>query len=180
MKEHPRHRGLGGWIFLAVVLVVYAVAALTRPALTWQSLEFFTRVMRQVLPALGLVFVLLYAANLLLTPQRIKRYLGTGAGGRGWAASVAGGILSMGPVYVWYTVLGDLRDKGMRTGLTAAFLYARAIKPALLPLMVHYFGLAYTGVLCLYLALFSPINGMVVERLTPPAPSSRPRGPKQI
>lgn len=179
MNEYRWRRRLGGWIFLAIVLVVYGLAALTDPTRTGQALGFFARVMRQALPALGLVFALLYVTNLLLTPKRIKRYLGEGAGGRGWLASVAGGVLAMGPVYAWYTVLGELRGKGMRTGLMAAFLYARAVKPALLPLLVHYFGVVYTAVLCLYLIVFSVINGMLVEKLTPPTRGSHIRGPEQ-
>jgi len=172
MNGSRKRRGLGGWIFLAIVLAIYGLAALIDPSLTGQALGFFARAMRQVLPVLGLVFALLYVADLLLTPQRIRRHLGEGAGARGWVASVVGGVLSMGPIYAWYTVLGDLRRKGMRTGLMAAFLYARAVKPPLLPLMVHYFGLVFTAVLCLYLVVFSVINGILVEKLAPPARGS--------
>jgi len=37
----------------------------------------------------------------------------------------------------------------------------------LLPLMIHYFGLVYTLILCLYLVIFAVINGLVVEKLLP-------------
>jgi hypothetical protein len=53
----------------------------------------------------------------------------------------------------------------MRTALTAVFLYSRAIKLPLLPLMIYYFGLPYTLILCLYLVAFAVINGILVERL---------------
>jgi uncharacterized membrane protein YraQ (UPF0718 family) len=74
-------------------------------------------------------------------------------------------MLSVGPVYPWYALLGDLREKGMRSGLSAVFLYSRAIKLPLLPVMIHYFGLAYTLVLVAYLLLFSLLNGMAIEKL---------------
>jgi hypothetical protein len=75
------------------------------------------------------------------------------------------GILSTGPVYAWYAVLHDLRQKGMRASLVAAMLYSRAVKLPLLPLLVHYFGLGYTMVLALYLIGFSIIGGLLMERI---------------
>jgi len=38
------------------------------------------------------------------------------------------GILTMGPMYPWYPVLGTFRSGGIRPGLAAAFLYSRAIR----------------------------------------------------
>ena len=165
MPEKRKRHGLGGWMFLVLVLVSYGLIGLFKPEATTQAVTFFLHVMRQVLPVLGLVFILLFIANLLLEPKWIKRYLGTGAGSKGWVAAVIGGILSVGPIYVWYAVLSELQSKGMRTALIATFLYSRAVKLPLLPLMVHYFGVAYTLVLCMYLVLFAGINGILVEKL---------------
>lgn len=152
-------------MFLAFVVVAYLLAYLYNQEQTSQALALFGRVMQQVFPVLGVVFLLLLVSNLMLTPDRVKRYLGEEAGIKGWVAAVAGGILSMGPIYAWYAVLSELRAKGMRTALTAVFLYSRAIKLPLLPLMIYYFGLPYTVILCLYLVVFSIMNGILVERL---------------
>jgi hypothetical protein len=167
MPEKRKRRGLGGWIFLALVLLSYGLIGLFEPEATTQALTFFLHVMRQVLPVFGLVFILLFIANLLLEPKWIKRYLGIGAGPKGWVAAVFGGILSIGPIYVWYAILSELQSKGMRTALIATFLYGRAVKLPLLPIMIHYFGIAYTLVLCMYLVLFAGINGILVEKLVP-------------
>lgn len=165
MADKNKSRGFGGWIFLGLVVISYALAGLVDPEATSRAWLFFLAVMRQVLPVLGLVFVLLFIANLLLEPKWIKHYLGTGSGPKGWVASVLAGILSVGPIYVWYAVLGELQAKGMRTALIATFLYSRAVKLPLLPLLIHYFGVIYTLVLCMYLVLFAGINGIVVEKL---------------
>ena len=167
MPEKRKRRGFGGWLFLALVVVSYGPIGLFQPEATIQAVSFFMHVMQQVLPVLGLVFILLFIANLLLEPKWIKRYLGTGAGPKGWVAAVIGGVLSIGPIYVWYAVLSELQAKGMRTALIATFLYSRAVKLPLLPLMIHYFGIAYTLVLCIYLVIFAGINGIVVEKLMP-------------
>jgi hypothetical protein len=57
----------------------------------------------------------------------------------------------------------------MRPSTAAVFLYARAIKLPLLPLLFHYFGAAYSVVLSLYLAGFALLSGLVMERLDPTA-----------
>ncbi len=165
MPEKVKRRGLGGWLFLTLVLIAYGLLSLVEPEAAAQALAFFMRVMQQVFPVLGLVFVLLFIANLVLEPKWIKRYLGKGAGFKGWLAAVSGGILSIGPIYAWYAVLSELQEKGMRTALIATFLYSRAVKLPLLPLMIHYFGFVYTLVLCLYLVIFAVINGILVEKL---------------
>ena len=103
--------------------------------------------------------------DLLLKPEWIKHNLGKEAGIRGWLMAAAGGVFATGPVYAWYALLGDLREKGMRMPLAAMFLYSRAIKIPLLPLMIHYFGVTYTLVLCLYLLGFSIVCGILMARL---------------
>lgn len=163
-RQHIKS-GRGGWLFLALTLLVYILLSLFNPEAAAKSLTFFTRVMAQVFPMLGLVFLLLFIANLLLEPKWIKRYLGKGSGIKGWFAAVIGGILSLGAIYAWYAMLSELKQKGMRTALIATFLYSRAVKLPLLPLMIHYFGMTYTLILCLYLIIFSIINGILVEKL---------------
>ena len=162
-----RRSGLGGWLFFGIVLLGYGLSFLLSPEDTADAFAFFRRVMRQVFPVLGIVFLLLFIANLLLTPSTVKRYLGKEAGVKGWIASVVAGIFSMGPIYAWYTALAELQQKGMRTAFVATFLYSRAVKIPLLPLMIYYFGATYTIVLCLYLMVFSVINGFLTERLMP-------------
>ncbi len=166
MTDKQVKKGLGGWLFLALTLLAYMLIGLINPEATVQSLTFFIHVMTQVLPMLGLVFLLLFIANLLLEPKRIKRYLGKESGIKGWITAVLGGLLSVGSIYPWFAMLSELQQKGMRNALIAVFLYCRAVKLPLLPLMIHYFGVAYTLVLCLYLISFSIIIGILLEKLT--------------
>jgi uncharacterized membrane protein YraQ (UPF0718 family) len=118
-----------------------------------------------MLPVLALVFALLFVFDLLLNPQRVAQHLGRPGRVRGWLIALGAGILSAGPIYAWYPLLAELRGKGMRASTAAVFLYARAIKLPLLPLLYHYFGTAYSVVLSLYLAGFALLSGVVMERL---------------
>jgi uncharacterized membrane protein YraQ (UPF0718 family) len=162
MKRQSNNKtAIGGWLFLLLVLVAYAVLAGVDMALVSRALGFFAKIIGTVLPVLALVFILLLAADLLLNRKWVERNLGRGSGPRGWLMAALAGVLSTGPIYPWYALLRELRGKGMRTSLVAVFLYGRAIKLPLLPLMVHYFGTAYTLVLCLYLFLFSIVSGML-------------------
>ncbi len=86
---------------------------------------------------------------------------------KAWFYIIIGGILSTGPMYMWYPLLKDLREKGMNNGEVACFLYNRSIKPAYLPLIVIYFGLKYTIILTLLIIIFSLLQAFIIEKIVP-------------
>jgi len=51
----------------------------------------------------------------------------------------------------------------MKSGLIAAFLYSRAIKIPLLPLMIYYFGTLFVVVLLPYIVIASIVVGEIIE-----------------
>jgi len=72
-------------------------------------------------------------------------------------------VLCHGPIYVWYPLLKDLKEHGMRTGLVAVFLYNRAIKLPLLPIMIFYFGVFFVIILRIYMVVVSIFQGKIIE-----------------
>jgi len=96
------------------------------------------------------------ALNLFVKPAQIARLFGKGVRIKGIALSVVAGIISMGPIYVWYPLLKNLREEGAETGPIAIFLYTRAVKPFLLPVMIGYFGWVYVVILTV-LTVFASI-----------------------
>ncbi len=165
MERHRKKTGLGGWLFLVLVLAAYGVTAAIDAEAANKALHFFAKVMGSVVPALVIVFFLLLAADLLFQPKWIRRNLGREAGIRAWLLAAVGGVLASGPVYAWYALVSELRDKGMDGSIAAVFLYSRAVKLPLIPLMIHYFGATYTLVLFLYLIAFSIVNGVLMAKL---------------
>lgn len=155
----------GGWLFLGVMLVIYAITALLDPSLARQAILFFSQVLGNIVPVLVLVFILILLSNLFMTPARVKSWLGKSAGIKGWLFAMLGGVLATGPIYAWYVLLAELGKKGMQTSLMAVFLYARAVKLPLLPLLAHYFGFSYTLVLSFYLIAFSVLSGVLTQWL---------------
>jgi uncharacterized membrane protein YraQ (UPF0718 family) len=154
-----------GVLFLLIVMCLYALAYLVDAELTLNALVFATELLFRLSPLLLLVFALMLVSNLLVKPDWVRANMGKGSGLRGWSIAMLGGILSAGPIYAWYALLKDLKSKGMRTGLIAVFLYNRGIKLPLLPLMIHYFGITYTLVLAAYMAAFSLLGGILLERI---------------
>lgn len=152
-----------GWIFFVVVIVTYLIVALINIEIVTDSLSNFALLVWKILPVIVSVFVLIFIFNLFIEPKTLVKYLGANSGIAGWLIAIAGGIISTGPIYMWYPLLSDLKEKGVRRALLAAFLYSRAVKLPLLPLMIYYFGLSFTAVVCIYLSLFSIINGSLVE-----------------
>ena len=51
----------------------------------------------------------------------------------------------------------------MRVGLVAVFLYNRAIKIPLLPIMIFYFGTSFVTILAIYMVIASVIEGSTIE-----------------
>ena len=150
-------------IFLAVVAGLYLVSFAGDSDASWQALRTSGSILYGILPVLALVVTLLILTNYLLKPQQVAAHLGASSGAKGWLLAAAGGIISHGPIYVWYPLLQDLQEKGMRPGLSAVFLYNRAVKVPLLPVMIYYFGAAYVAVLMVTMVAASLAEGKLVD-----------------
>jgi uncharacterized membrane protein YraQ (UPF0718 family) len=156
----------GSGIFLLSISIIYLTLGIIDIQVVRNALWVLGGLILRISPVLALVFGIMFLTNLLFEAGSIVRMLGQGSGLRGWVFAVLGGIVSSGPIYMWYPLLGDLKEKGMRESLIAAFLYNRAIKIPLVPMMVHYFGWSFAVILSLYMVIFSVLNGLAVERLT--------------
>jgi uncharacterized membrane protein YraQ (UPF0718 family) len=66
---------------------------------------------------------------------------------------------------MWYPLLADLKEKGLSHGLIACFLYNRAIKIPLLPLLIFYFNWQFVIVLTIVMIGASLIQGIFVNKL---------------
>jgi uncharacterized membrane protein YraQ (UPF0718 family) len=148
---------LGGMILL------YALLFVVDPGNASAALGSAWSLALTIAPILVLVTAFVTLINYAVTADAIARYLGNESGATGYLVAIAGGVLSHGPVYAWYTLLADLRDRGMRDGLVAVFLYNRAIKLPLLPLFLYYFDVDYAAALLGTMVVASIVQGVVVE-----------------
>ena len=95
----------------------------------------------------------------------LVKWLGKESGIKGWLIAIIGGILSSGPIYMWYPLLSQIKKQGGRDGLIATFLYNRAVKIPLMPLLIYYFGWIYAIVLTFVMIIFSVFQGLIVEKI---------------
>ena len=153
------------FFFPATLVVIYVILLVMLPDKASLALRNSSRVFLNILVPLCLVFILMLVLNLFLKPGHIVRFIGKEAGIKGILLSIIAGIISMGPIYAWYPLLKDLREKGAATSLIAIFLGNRAIKPFLLPLMISYFGWAYVLILTIITSLGSLAVGYIVSTL---------------
>ena len=147
-----------------VVAAIYLITLIISPSSFIESLKFFLCLLEKIFPILILVFVLMSLTNYFITPNFVSKHLGE-KGIRKWIYVIIGGILSTGPIYMWYPLLADLHNKGLSYGLIACFLYNRAIKIPLLPLMVFYFSWSYVLVLAGVMIFASVVQGVLINKI---------------
>ena len=153
-------------LFPAAMLVIYGILFAVMPEKASLALKSSGNIFLNMLVPLCLVFVLMILLNLFLKPAQIARFLGKGAGIKGILLPAAAGIISTGPIYVWYPLLRNLREKGAGNSPVAIFLYNSAVKPFLLPVMIAYFGWVYVVILTILTVLGSIAIGYSLSALT--------------
>ena len=152
------------YVFLILVGVIYLILFITNENIFKSSLNYFLNLLIKIIPIFFLVFVLMSLSNYFITPNFVIKHLKK-KGIKKWFFVIIGGILSSGPIYMWYSLLGDLKSKGLNYGLISCFLYNRAIKIPLLPLMVFYFSLNYVIILLVVTVFMSVVQGMIINKL---------------
>ena len=157
---------LNGRYLLPLVLFGYALLYIYYPDQTIEALSKSLSTMLHLLPVFLVVIVLMGIFTALMSAKRTTRLLGRQSGIKGWGIAIVGGILSHGSSYLWYQMLANLREQKVKDGLIITFLYTRAIKLPWLPLMVSYFGYAFTGLLMFYIIAGALIQGFIVEKMS--------------
>jgi len=151
--------------FLTIVIVLYSVLLISDPTHALPALQKSASILLSLLPLFLLIIILTALINYFLKPKQIIKHFGKDSGAKGVFYAIIGGIISHGPMYVWYGMLQDMRSHGLKDGLIAVFMYARAVKLPLLPFMVDLFGLLFTIVMTLYILIAAVLQGKVINAL---------------
>ena len=157
-----KNRAVRLLVFPASVLFIYGILFIIMPDKASTALRSSGKVFLNIIMPLCLVFVLMLVLNLFLKPAYITKLLGKKAGIKGILLSATAGIISAGPIYAWYPMLKALREKGTDNSFIAIFLYNRAVKPFLLPIMISYFGWIYVLILTVFTIFGSLVVGYCV------------------
>jgi uncharacterized membrane protein YraQ (UPF0718 family) len=158
--EKGRKRTL---LFPGCVLAAYGTLYAVAPDTAMTAFKASAKISLTLCVPLALVFVVLFMMNLLIRPSQIAGLFGKGAGMKGIVLSIAAGIISTGPIFAWYPLMKKMREEGAGEGPIAIFLYNRAVKPFLLPVMIAYFGWLYVLIVTILTILGSIVLGYSMD-----------------
>lgn len=152
------------WRYLIIVMIIYLFFLIFDQEIFTKSLDYCGAMVSEVLQAFFLVFVLMVMGDYFITPSFIAKHFKKNYYIK-WFVVIIGGIISAGPIYMWYPLLGDLRKKFLDNGMVACFLYNRAIKIPLIPIALIYFNWSYILILFMIMVFISVIQGMLINYL---------------
>lgn len=152
-----------GWILLAVVTLVYMALYYFDASHIEVAMSSALDTAKLILSILLFVGLIMFFIEYFFDEKKLKQHLGRDRGIKAWIIALVGGILSHGPSYVWYPMLENLRDKGVRDSLVVVFLYARSIKIPWIPMMVVYFGWEFTSIFMIYILIGALVQGFLVS-----------------
>ena len=165
MKKQKKPFTFRGKILLPVVFVGYCFLFFSDSSTAFAALLKSGSVLLKILPIIAVVILFTALINFFLQPKQMAKHLGREGGIKGWLWALFAGLISHGPMYVWFPMLEDLRGHGMRDGLIVVFFAARTIKIPLLPMMIDYFGWMFTLILSFYILIGAVAQGWLLERV---------------
>jgi len=163
-KQNQKKQFQGTKLMLVVILL-YIVLFFINKSKTLDSLVHFGKNTLSIIPIFLFVIVLTAIINYYFPKEKIAKLLQGKSNFATYSISLIAGIVSHGPVFAWFPLLKDLKDKGVKEGGLVTFFYGRGVKLTLLPVMINYFGFLYTMIFIAYIAVFAVVQGIIFENI---------------
>jgi len=152
------------WYFVLTMLISYTMLYYLNPIAFNNTINFFLKIIKNILPLFVIIFFLMIIMNFFVTAKLITKHF-KDKKIKAWFYSIFFGVISTGPIYMWYPLLKTAHHKGVNHGLISCFLYNRAIKIFLFPIMIFYFGIKYILILSTLMIIMSVIQGITINKL---------------
>ncbi len=165
MNKKKKKNKKYNYIFLLFSVILYILLLLIYPDKTKVLNSNILNLMKKILPVLALIFIFMFFLELLFPVKKMAELFKKQKTFVLWGVSILSGILSSGSVYLWYPILKELKDNGIKGEIIAVFIFNRAVKLQLLPMMILYFGLKYVVVLTVVMILISVLYGLTFKLL---------------
>ena len=155
-------------LFLVFVVLAYIVLAFIRPQTSLQGLKESVYYIKEMLMIMPVVFILTALLDLWVPKDKIIKYLGKEAKGKGVLFSIILGSISAGPVYAAFPLCVMLHKKGASIRNVVIILSAWAvIKVPMLINEVKFLGLEFMAIrwvlTVVAIVIFSWITAMIVK-----------------
>jgi len=151
------------WYFVLIMLITHITLYFFNTQAFNKSINFFLNLLNKIIPIFILIFFLMVLMNFFVTTKIITKHF-KDKKIKAWIFAILSGIISTGPIYMWYPLLRNAREKGVSHGLISCFLYNRAIKIFLIPIMIFYFGIKYILILSVLMIIMSIIQGITINK----------------
>jgi uncharacterized membrane protein YraQ (UPF0718 family) len=156
LKKKKEYKGIKLLVFVILLYIFMAFFNLHKIVI---SLTKTIDIVLQVSPIFIFVILLTALINYFLKPKYLIKNFGKDSGKKGIIYALFSGIISHGPMYAWYGLIQELREKGVKDELLFIFFYARAIKIPMIPFSISVFGTPFTIIISFYILLFAYLQG---------------------
>jgi len=160
-KVYNKFGGVG--IFLGLVISMYFILLITNINKFILSISESWKLFISLVWIFIMIFTLMIIIDLFINKKTTNKFFNKKNSLFSWFFIIIAGIISTGPIYMWYPIIGDIKEKGMPIKYQAAFLYNRSIKIPLIVPMIGIFGKNIVITLLITMIVFSIINGYLVE-----------------
>jgi uncharacterized membrane protein YraQ (UPF0718 family) len=164
-KSDNQKKQFQGTKLMMIVMAIYVLLYFINANKTIDCLKHFGKNTLSIIPIFLFVIVLTAVINYYFPKEKIAKLLQGKSNFATYSISLVAGIISHGPVFAWFPLLKDLKDKGVKNGGLVTFFYGRGIKLTLLPVMISYFGFLYTMIFIAYIAVFAILQGILFEKV---------------
>jgi uncharacterized membrane protein YraQ (UPF0718 family) len=164
-KSDNQKKQFQGTKLMLIVMAIYILLYFINATKTIDSLKHFAKNTISIIPIFLFVIVLTAIINYYFPKEKTAKLLQGKSNFATYSISLIAGIVSHGPVFAWFPLLKDLKDKGVKKGGLVTFFYGRGIKLTLLPVMISYFGFLYTMIFIAYIAAFAILQGILFEKV---------------
>lgn len=161
-KQGKKKKKGAGWRFPAGVGLLYLLMYAVDGAKTTEALLYALGLFKTIAPILLLVLAFMFLFN-MINEKKLQKAIEGSPRLLQHLVMVLLGTFSHGPIYAWYPLMADFREKGVSHGSIAAFLYARGIKLSLLPMLALYFGAPYAAALTAAMLVFAFVQALLVD-----------------
>jgi len=151
--------------FLFFVIIIHIIIFLLDKESSSLALIKSYEVLLKLLPIFVMIILITTLINYFLKPKSVMKHFGKDSGLRAWIYTIFAGIISAGPMYAWYAILGELKQNGLKDGLLVTFMYTRSIKIPFIPIMIDYFGILFTTILFIYIIIGAVLQGVLIEAI---------------
>lgn len=158
-------QGFKGFKFLGFVIFLFILLYFVNASKTIDSLKYFTKNTLKVLPIFVLVIFLTALINYYFPKERIGQMLQGKSRWQTYTVSLLAGVISMGPIFAWFPLLKNLKDKNLEEGALVTFFYGKSIKLTLWPIMIGFFGQLFSLIFIFYIALAALMQGFLYALL---------------